>query len=71
MNLLQLIGVTNTFHHCAECSRLVQPAILAHNTGNHTSSCHCFRCYHILAAVRIAPFNDPIQNDGKGGVKHG
>jgi recombinational DNA repair protein (RecF pathway) len=53
MNLLQLIGVTNTFQRCAECARLAKPAIRAHNNVEHSSGYHCFRCYHILAAVTI------------------
>lgn len=57
MNLLQLIGVTNTFQHCAECAKLVKPAIYAHNNAEHSAGYHCFRCYHILAAVLIAPFS--------------
>lgn len=59
MNLLQLIGVTDSFQRCAECARLARPAIRAHNNGSHTSAYHCFRCYHILAAVTIAPFDRP------------
>ena len=53
MQLLQLLAVTNTFQRCSECSKLVQPAILAHNNGSHSTGYHCFRCYHILAAVQV------------------
>jgi len=53
MQLLQLIAVVNTFKRCSECSRLVQPVILAHNNSIHNSGYHCFRCYHILAAVQV------------------
>lgn len=68
MNLLQLLGVTNTFQRCSECSILVQPAILAHNAGSHVNGYHCFRCFHILAAVRIAPFSARLENSLKGGA---
>jgi predicted SprT family Zn-dependent metalloprotease len=67
MNLLQLISVTNTFQRCAECAKLVQPAIRAHNSATHSSAYHCFRCYHILAAVQIAPFAGAQTATGKEG----
>jgi len=62
MKLLQLIGVTNTFQRCAECSHLVQPAIRAYNAGSGSYAYHCFRCYHILAAVTLV---QPIAKGGE------
>lgn len=67
MNLLQLIGVTNTFQRCADCARPVRPAIRAHNNADHSSAYHCFRCYHILAGVQIAPFADAQTTIVEGG----
>lgn len=66
MNLLQLIGVTNTFQRCTECSKLIKPAIRAHNQIEHSAGYHCFRCYHILAAVTIVSpgYNAPAAEKG-------
>jgi recombinational DNA repair protein (RecF pathway) len=67
MNLLQLIGVTTTWQTCSECSRRVSPAIQAHNVANHSRGFHCFRCYHIMAGVVIAPFTLKMDESGKEG----
>jgi len=64
MNLLQLTSVTNTFQRCADCGRPSKPAIRAHNNAEHSSGYHCFRCFHILSAVVIAPFS--VSTDGAG-----
>lgn len=55
MRLLQLVGVTNTFQRCAECAHIVQPAIVAQMYDKPRADFHCFRCYHILAAVTVLP----------------
>lgn len=68
MNLLQLIGVTDTTHSCAECTRLVRPAILAHNNGSHAVGYHCFRCYHILSAIQVFQRFEAQNEPVKGGA---
>lgn len=53
MTLLHFVGVSTTWQRCAECGYLVNPVILAQFHAAPRASFHCFRCYHILAAVRI------------------
>lgn len=53
MALLNLDGVVNVWSRCSCCGHLVRPAIIARRHGEPRNEFYCFRCYHILAAVRI------------------
>lgn len=53
MRLLKLDAVSQTWNRCKCCGHLTRPAILARTVGETRSEWHCFRCYHILAAVVV------------------
>lgn len=57
MPLLQLISVIDSWRRCTECAHLTRPAIKAYNRADHSTGYHCFRCYQILQAVHIGPFD--------------
>lgn len=57
MQLLTINGIHGSWQRCSTCGHLNNPIILARMNGAVRSEFFCFRCYHILAAVRMAALN--------------
>lgn len=57
MQLLTINGIHGTWQRCSCCGHLNKPIILARMSSEPRSEFFCFRCYHILAAVKISTLN--------------
>lgn len=56
MRLLQITHIHPSFARCTSCGWLMNPVVYAVQRGSERSEPFCMRCYHVLSAIQVKPF---------------